>query len=304
MSSPSRLRPKFLIIGAQKSGTTALWEYLSHHPEIAAPQQKELNYFICAAAFVRGVDSYHGCFPLYDPGSKRHITFDASVNYLVSAEAAARIHTYNANMKLIALLRDPVLRAYSAWQMYRVFFRGNRDWYFDWMDKYDARADRDSYVRRSAAFGTSFRNDIAEELDASAQRKPVEAPFLRHGFYEEQLRVYREFFPEEQMLIEDSRRFRDETITVLGEVEDFLGIARHDWDEDAVKPVYVDVRGREQESYEKSRDAYTVTVKAKRSKVAAYNGLPSQRSIELLKGVYDERNRKLFSLLGREFPWL
>jgi len=304
MSTPSRLRPKFLIIGAQKSGTTALWEYLSHHPEICAPKQKELNYFICAAIYARGVDSYHDCFPLHDPTSAEHITFDASVNYLISEEAASRIHSYDPNMKLIALLRDPVLRAYSAWQMYRVFFQDNRDWYFDWMDKYDAPVDRELYARRSLDFGSSFRDDILEELRAADEGKPVEAPFLRHGFYEEQLQNYRKYFPQQQMFIEDSRRFRDETITVLGEVEDFLEIARHDWDEDLVKPVYVDVRGREQESYEESRDAYTVTVKAKRAKVAAYNGLPSDRSVDLLKGVYDERNRKLFALLGREFSWL
>ena len=303
MTSQPRLRPTFLLIGSQKSGTTALYEYLSLHPNIAAPKQKEINFFVCSLLYARGLDFYHSCFPLDDPASSCRITFDASVNYLVSAEAAERIHAYDAKMKLIVLLRDPVLRAFSAWQMYRRFFQDNRDWYFQWMERCDAPIDRDSYIRRPASFGACFEEDVLAELEARSQGKSIEAPFLRHGFYEEQLRAYQEIFPAGQMLIEDSQRFRDDTRAVLGEIEEFLGIVRHTWAEDLIKPVYVDVRRHGQEAGVESRHAASVTVKAKRSKAAIYNGLPPQKSIDLLKEVYDERNQRLYALLGREFPW-
>ena len=130
-----RLHPTFLIIGTQKGGTTALYKYLAEHPDIVAPKKKEINFFMCSSLYGRGLDFYHSHFPVVDSSCSSLITFEASANYLTTLEAADRIHAYAPKMKLIALLRDPVFRAHSAWQMYQRFFRKNRDWYFEWMEK-------------------------------------------------------------------------------------------------------------------------------------------------------------------------
>lgn len=276
MPSQPKLRPAFLVIGSQKGGTTALYKYLSHHPNIVAPEEKEIHFFLCDLRYARGLDFYHSHFPPDDHSSPRRITFEASPNYLTSAEAGKRIHAYDPKMKLIILLRDPIRRAHSAWQMYRRFLQINRDWYFEWMEKCELHVDRDSFVRRPASFGSSFRDDVAAELETVGQGQSIEVPFLRHGFYEEQLRAYREFFPAEQMLIETSERFRDQTKAVLREIESLLGITKYAWDKELLKPVFV----------------------------GNYNGALPQDAVELLKEVYDRRNQRLYALLGREFPWL
>jgi hypothetical protein len=276
MSSQPRLRPSFLVIGSQKGGTTALYTYLSHHPDIVAPEEKEIHFFLCDLRYARGLDFYHSHFPPEDPSSPQRITFEASPNYLTSAEAARRIHAYDPKIKLVVLLRDPILRAHSAWQMYRRFFRINGDWYFEWMENCEARVDRDSFVRRPASFGFSFRDDIAAELETVARGERIEAPFLRHGFYEEQLKAYRKLFSSEQMLIESSERFRDQTEAVLAEIVGFLGIAEHVWNQELLKPVFV----------------------------GTYNDSLPQDATALLKEVYEDRNQRLYALLGREFLWL
>jgi len=286
MPLQQRLRPTFLIIGAQKSGTTALYKYLSHHPNVVAPDIKEMSFFLCPLLYASGLEYYHSCFPEKNSISSHQITFEAGVHYLTSAEAAKRIYDYNPKMKLIALLRDPVLRAYSAWQMYRSFFRDNRDWYFEWMERCESPFDRDAYIRRPSSFGSCFRKAVLAELEPNDRGDLIEAPFLRHGFYEQQLRAYLKFFPPEQMLIECSDRFRDHTRDALGEIEDFLGIDRHTWPEDVIRPVYV----LSQTKYSQEERNYT--------------HLPPQGDIELLKEVYDEPNQRLYTLLGREFQWL
>ncbi|MGZ8918140.1 MAG: sulfotransferase family protein [Methylobacter sp.] len=108
--------PNFMIIGAQKAGTTALYEYLSRHPQIQPTKVKELHYFNCEARYKNGIEFYRSFFQL-DTESK--LLFDASPGYLNNANAPKRIYAHNPNVKIIILLRDPVERAYSAWNMYK-----------------------------------------------------------------------------------------------------------------------------------------------------------------------------------------
>jgi hypothetical protein len=106
----ARIRPlpDFLIIGAQKAGTTALYTYLRRHPSITGPAWKEVSFF--DRQYTRGAAWYRGNFPLRSSG---RTVGEASPSYLFHPLAPQRVAALLPDVKLIAILRDPVDRAYS-----------------------------------------------------------------------------------------------------------------------------------------------------------------------------------------------
>src|SRR5690606_33886153 len=112
-----RALPDFIIVGAQKAGTTSLFHYLSEHPQIISPYKKEVHYFDGGLnpeidTFKKGEKWYRSNFPR-KPKSKSIKTFEASPLYLFNPLAPQRIKDLLPNVKLIILLRDPVERAIS-----------------------------------------------------------------------------------------------------------------------------------------------------------------------------------------------
>ncbi len=103
----SRL-PNFLIIGAMRSGTTSLTRYLRSHPDVFMAQPKELHFF--DFNFDEGEDWYRDHFA--DATSERAIG-EATPNYLYIAEAMSRVAEFLPDARLVAILRNPVDRAYS-----------------------------------------------------------------------------------------------------------------------------------------------------------------------------------------------
>ena len=102
--------PNFLVIGAGKSGTTSLAAYLDAHPDVFMAHQKEVRFF--DRYWHEGVDWYAAKFAA---AAGKAAVGEASPSYLQSAEAPARTAQTIPGAKLIALLRNPVDRAYSAW---------------------------------------------------------------------------------------------------------------------------------------------------------------------------------------------
>ena len=105
-AAPGRL-PDFIIIGAMRSGTTSLFRRLTAHPEVEASTAKELHFF--DKHFERGLDWYRAQFRSV-PGT---IGGEATPNYLFDPDAIARAGACVPEARLIAILRDPVDRAYS-----------------------------------------------------------------------------------------------------------------------------------------------------------------------------------------------
>ncbi|PCC27458.1 sulfotransferase [Glutamicibacter sp. BW80] len=118
LSAPARTLPDFIIIGAQRSGTTSLYRLLSAHPAVARPTaSKGIGYF--DVDYARGMRWYRGHFPLrltaaILPGSSVRQVFESSGYYCFHPLAAERISTDLPDVKLVMMLRDPVERAYSA----------------------------------------------------------------------------------------------------------------------------------------------------------------------------------------------
>jgi len=111
LTARRRPLPDFLVIGAQKAGTTALYAYLRWHPGIAGPSWKEVSFF--DRHWWRGEAWYRGQFPLR---AGERLVGEASPSYLFHPLAPERARSLVPGAKLVALLRDPVDRAYSQYQ--------------------------------------------------------------------------------------------------------------------------------------------------------------------------------------------
>ncbi len=110
---PQRPLPSCLVVGAQKSGTTSLHEVLKLDRSVALPGLKETHFFTNDAVFARGTDWYREQF------APRDALFVAEVDpdILSQPEAPARIRAVLGDVPLVVLLRDPVARAYSQFEM-------------------------------------------------------------------------------------------------------------------------------------------------------------------------------------------
>jgi len=110
-------KPEFFILGAQKAGTTALQATLCQHPQLARGQFKELHYFSNDAWYSRQtLHQYHSFFPAKTTNDRKY--FEATPMYLYHPQVAERLWEYNPNSKLVVMLREPAMRAFSAWKMY------------------------------------------------------------------------------------------------------------------------------------------------------------------------------------------
>jgi len=111
--------PDFVVIGAQKAGTTWLYECLSEHPEVFVPRMKEVHYFTRPqddrlSRLDQGVEWYRSLFP--DSGK---VCGELTPDYMFFPYVAPAIAVLNPKMKIVALLRHPVDRAYSQYWMRR-----------------------------------------------------------------------------------------------------------------------------------------------------------------------------------------
>lgn len=108
-------RLDFIIIGAQKSGTTTLFKYLEGHPQIYMPPEKEAPFFSDESRYQKGWDWYLQEF--FTEGQPNRLWGKASPQYMAYPCVPERIHEMMPDIKLIAILRDPVERAYSHFKM-------------------------------------------------------------------------------------------------------------------------------------------------------------------------------------------
>ena len=203
--------PNFLIIGAAKSGTSALFEYLKQHPQIyVSSPLKEPHFFAFEGKRPNfqgpgdqelydyiGVSDIEVYRALFRGATKEVAIGEASVYYLYLPRARDRIRHYVPDVKLIAILRDPAERAYSN------FLHMIRD-------------DKESL------------SDFAQALQAEEDRIQNNWGPLWHykqvGFYYEQLKRYYEAFDREQIRVYLYEDLNDDPVGMLRDVYKFLGV--------------------------------------------------------------------------------
>ncbi len=205
LTAARRSGPSFLIIGAQKGGTTSLFDYLAEHPGVNAPRYKEVHYFDRYPD--RPWSHYLSSFPLGDA-----MTGEATPYYLFHPFVAERVARALPEAKLIAMLRDPVDRALSH-HNHNVAM-GSEDLPFEEaLDAEEARlAGAEAELARPGALHYGHRHHS----------------YVARGRYAEQLERWYAHFPREQVLVMSSEDFFADPAAGYAESLRFLGLPEHD----------------------------------------------------------------------------
>ena len=197
---------QFLIGGVQKAGTTALHSMLIEHPDIHIPASKELHFFDNPVFFKNDPPNYQHYHDLFltqhNNSSPLHtqICGDATPSYLYRASAIERVYDYNPGMKWVIILRHPIDRAYSQWNMQRA--RGLEKLTFT--DALLAEPDR------LATLPDDQRHKFA---------------YLDRGRYAAQITRLLSYFGKRQCLFIECENMRNNSASVLSDITGFLGAA-------------------------------------------------------------------------------
>lgn len=189
----------FIVAGAQKSGTTALNYYLKRHPDVALPIKKELHFFDNDDLFAGGNVSYKPLHDMFPPARAGSIAGENTPVYLYWRPALPRIRNYNPDMKFIVILRNPIDRGFSQWNMQRS--RGNEP--FDFLEAVQAEPRR-----------------IAD----AAPKQLRKFSYLDRGRYGEQLERAFRLFPRERFLVLKYETFRAQQRELVDQVFGFLNL--------------------------------------------------------------------------------
>ena len=195
--------PDFIVVGAAKAGTTALYWYLADHPQVFMSRVKETNYFAYGRDEgghllygdpelhhfpIRTIDAYERSFE--GAGDARAVG-EASPIYLECPQSAGRIRNTIPGARIICGLRDPVDRAYSDYLMY-LRSRGHR-------------------------------LDAARELTPSAAWARPDSHWMQISMYHEALRRYFDMFPAERIYVFLFDDLKADQAALVRDIYRFLG---------------------------------------------------------------------------------
>ncbi len=203
--------PSFIVLGAYKAGTTALYRYMSQHPQIYMTPFKEANFFAMDGAKIdftgprdkecssyrRSVVELDDYRQLFADRTYELSTGDISPLYLYSSSAAHKIKNYLPNVKLIVILRQPAERAISS---YVHLVRDNREVFND--------------------FRHSWEN---EQAKIKQGWDPIHC-LQSVGFYYEQLCRYYDLFPKDNIKVILYDAFQARPYEVFREIFEFIGV--------------------------------------------------------------------------------
>jgi hypothetical protein len=213
-TAPLRMLPGFLIIGAQKSGTTTLYNYLNQHPAVGPSFTQEVHFF--DLNFQRGLDWYRAHFPTifqrqltkFQSGMEL-TTGEASAYYLFHPHVCWRVRKTLPDVRLLVVLRDPTERAWAHYLHNRRAFEPLS--FEDAIEQEEERllGERLRLLRDEAATSFTYR----------------EFSYLSRGVYVDQIRAWMAIFPREQIHIACSEDllFKDPA-AVVERVQRFLGL--------------------------------------------------------------------------------
>ena len=200
----SRLRryPDLIVIGGQRSGTTSLFHTLAEHPHLTRSFRKEVHYFD-----IHHVDHdqnwYRANFALR--GVRKRVAFEATPNYLAYPGTPEAMKSVLPDVKLVALLRNPVDRTYSSWRFQ--VFRGHEQ--------------------------RTFREAIDAELAGMAEKKSDPPHSQRHDMrhtylgksrYADHLARWLTFYDRNQMLIIKSETLFEHPAMTMERILSFVNL--------------------------------------------------------------------------------
>jgi hypothetical protein len=212
-TAPLRVLPDFMVIGAQKGGSTSMYWYLAQHPEVYPVfGPEEVHYF--SWFYERGSMWYRSFFPTVftkaRAGGKFH-TGEASPVYLFHPDVPARVHNLLPNVKLIALLRNPVNRAYSRYQQRLGGGKGHT---------------KNEHISFEEAIDIEIGRSEEETRQVMSSLDEHSRTYLARGMYAVQIRRWLQYFPMEQMYFIKSEDFFADTAETTAKVLEFIGVSK------------------------------------------------------------------------------
>ena len=198
--SDPNVKLSFLVAGVQKAGTTALHHYLCQHPQLGLPKTKELHFFD-QEDFDWSRPCYNQLHDHFSDLDNQLLFGESTPIYTYWPESLKRIHAYNANIKLIILLRDPVARAYSAWRMIRAWNKEPLDF---------PQAIREGRERLSSTSEVPGYHRLFS--------------YVERGFYEPQMTNAVNLFGRQNILFLTSQNLRKAHDVTLNRICEFLEI--------------------------------------------------------------------------------
>jgi hypothetical protein len=206
--------PDFLIIGTEKGGTTFLYWTLCEHPYVEPAAEKEVDFFAADKWSKKGVGWYRSQFPApaWRDGQKI-ITGEATPYYLFYPFSPRRTSITVPNAKLIALLRNPVDRAYSS---YNRQVRTGRER----LDFEEALAEEE---KRTAGELEKMLSD-----ESYYSRSTRRYGYLSRGIYVDQLQRWHKHFAPNQLLVLRSEDLFEDPQGTVELVHEFLALPKCD----------------------------------------------------------------------------
>ncbi|MEL6493889.1 MAG: sulfotransferase domain-containing protein [Cyanobacteria bacterium J06623_7] len=184
-------KPAFITIGAAKSGTTTLYEYLCRHPQIYLSTPKEPDFFSLDSNYAQGLDSYYALFAAAQP---HQVCGEGSTTYSrlhQHPQTVERLYRELPEVKLIYIMRQPVDRAYS---FYIHRFKG-------------------ALYKPEQAVEPTFEATIEQQSE-----------FIESSYYYEQISRYLELFPRESFLFLLMEDLIEQPEATLKQILTFIGV--------------------------------------------------------------------------------
>ncbi len=207
MTSSRRVLPGFIVIGAQRAATTSLYRHIVEHPDVeSAWPSKGVHYFDNHPK--NSLDWYRAHFPVDHDG--RPMSGEGAPYYLFHPLVPGRVAQSLPDVRVIAILRDPVERAYSQYK--QEYARGFED---------------------AATFEEAL--DLEPQRLQGEERRMIERPgyqsyshqhhsYVARGMYLDQLTAWERELPAERMLVLQTERFSADPAVGMHEVFEFLGL--------------------------------------------------------------------------------
>ena len=263
--------PDFMIIGAQKSGTTTLHFLLNQHPNLTGSNPKELHYFDKLPKDRNSLEWYKSHFST-SIFKKRCLFFESTPNYLYHSHIPVELFDLNPLLRFIVMLRNPVTRCFSAWNMYKNAFE-------QYKKNSSLLISKDSPIFQYFFKGRKTFPTLDECLDIEqkliTENQTKEPALLRRGLYYDQLVNYFKSFHPDNFYIVESEDFRSNVISHLDQIVEFLGVP-------PFNKTKLNVQNQHERYYDHEMSDGTKT---------------------LLNEFYNESNEKLYNMLGKRFEW-
>jgi len=193
------VRPNTFLIGAQKSATTSLYNWVAQHPEVCGPSSlKDFPFFSRDTFFEKGIGSLQDAYK-EEGCAGESIVMQGCVQYMYYPAAIERIYGFDSNAKILVVLRNPVDRAISAYE----YFKKMKLETLNFNEAIDRESERMESGDIQVKSGLTYRS---------------------HGLYGKQMEHVYRFFPKKQVMVIKYEEVQNNPSQVVKKVYEFLGV--------------------------------------------------------------------------------